>query len=67
MQADIFEAWEQLNSSDSIVPYIDYATPTFYDTITASVQELTADKAEPQEFVSTVDQDYTRFLEDLNQ
>jgi len=41
--------------------------PTFYDTITASVQELTADKAEPQEFVSTVDQDYTRFLEDLNQ
>ena len=67
VQADIFEAWEQLNSSDSIVPYIDYATPTFYDTITASVQELTADKTEPQEFVSTVDQDYTSFLEDLNQ
>jgi raffinose/stachyose/melibiose transport system substrate-binding protein len=62
VQADIFAAWDQLNSQDAIVPYIDYATPTFYDTITASVQELMAKKADPREFVSTVNEDYTSFL-----
>lgn len=65
VQKDIFEAWAKLNSSDSIVPYIDYATPTFYDTITASIQELTAQKTDPKQFVSKVDEDYTSFLEEL--
>ncbi|MDQ3766048.1 MAG: extracellular solute-binding protein [Actinomycetota bacterium] len=59
---DIFAAWEQLNATDSIVPYIDYATPTFYDTITASVQELMADRVDPESFVDTVNQDYTDFM-----
>ena len=59
---DIFTAWEQLNATDSIVPYIDYATPTFYDTITASVQELMADRVDPESFVDTVNQDYTDFM-----
>ncbi len=59
---DIFTAWEQLNATDSIVPYIDYATPTFYDTITASVQELMAARVAPESFVDTVNQDYTDFM-----
>ncbi len=62
LQADFFAAWDQLNSQDAIVPYLDYATPTFYDTITASVQELMAEKADPEQFVSTVNEDYTSFL-----
>ncbi|MBA3350527.1 MAG: extracellular solute-binding protein, partial [Actinobacteria bacterium] len=60
---DIFTAWDQLNATDSIVPYIDYATPTFYDTITASVQELMADRVDPESFLDTVNQDYTDFME----
>lgn len=61
VQADIFKAWERANAEDAIVPYIDYATPTFYDTITAQVQTLMAGKASPQEFVDTVQQDYGSF------
>jgi raffinose/stachyose/melibiose transport system substrate-binding protein len=61
VQADIFEAWKEANGQDAIVPYIDYATPTFYDTITAQVQTLMAGKATPQEFVDTVQQDYESF------
>ena len=60
---DIFTAWDHLNAANSIVPYIDYATPTFYDTITASVQELMADRVDPEGFVETVNQDYTDFME----
>ncbi len=60
---DIFTAWDQLNATDAIVPYIDIATPTFYDTITASVQELMADEVDPEGFVDTVNQDYMDFME----
>jgi raffinose/stachyose/melibiose transport system substrate-binding protein len=60
---DIFEAWEILNRNDAIVPYLDYTTPTFYDTVTAAVQELTAGKVTPQQFVDTLQQDYLSFVE----
>jgi raffinose/stachyose/melibiose transport system substrate-binding protein len=44
-----------------VVPYEDWATPTFYDTLTAAIQELMADRITPQEFVSKVQQDYADF------
>jgi raffinose/stachyose/melibiose transport system substrate-binding protein len=60
--ADIFAAWEQLNSTDGIVSYLDYATPTMYDTFSASVQELIAKRITPDEFVGRVQSDFEEFL-----
>ena len=47
---DVFEAWRTLTDADGLVPYLDYATPTFYDTITAGVQQLMAGRESPSEF-----------------
>jgi raffinose/stachyose/melibiose transport system substrate-binding protein len=59
--ADVVNAAQSLSKSNGIVPYEDWATPTFYDTLTATVQELTANRLTPQEFVAKVEQDYSDF------
>ena len=38
----VFEAWRALNDADGLMPYLDYATPTFYDDISGGVQRLLA-------------------------
>jgi raffinose/stachyose/melibiose transport system substrate-binding protein len=50
-----------VTESNGIVPYEDWATPTFYDTLTAAIQELMVSRITPQEFVSKVQQDYADF------
>ena len=41
---DIFTAWKDLNDSDGLTPYMDYATPTFFDDFSGAVQKLMAGK-----------------------
>ena len=41
---DVFAAWKALNDADGLTPYIDYATPTFYDDFSGAVQRLLAGK-----------------------
>jgi raffinose/stachyose/melibiose transport system substrate-binding protein len=43
------------------VPYLDYATPTFYDTLTAQVQDLMGGDTSTQDFLTTLQQDYAEF------
>jgi raffinose/stachyose/melibiose transport system substrate-binding protein len=43
------------------VPYLDYATPTFYDTITAEVQQLMAGRRSPDEFTGALQEDFEQF------
>ena len=47
IDTEVFNAWNKANSTDAIVPYLDWATPTMYDTITAAIQELLAGKVTP--------------------
>jgi raffinose/stachyose/melibiose transport system substrate-binding protein len=47
--------------ADAIVPYLDWATPTMYDTITAAIQELMAGKTSPSSFVQKIQSDYSKF------
>jgi raffinose/stachyose/melibiose transport system substrate-binding protein len=63
LDTEVYEAWTKANEEDAIVPYLDWATPTMYDTITAAVQELMAAKATPEEFVAKVQSDYEKFRE----
>lgn len=61
-EADIVAEWRAVNGSSGLVPYLDYATPTFYDTLTASVQELVAGQLTPQQFAEALQADYAEFL-----
>jgi raffinose/stachyose/melibiose transport system substrate-binding protein len=58
---DVFEAWRTLTEADGLVPYLDYATPTFYDAITAGVQQLMAGRRSPSEFTEGLQEDFEKF------
>jgi len=59
--SDVLNAAAAVTASNGIVPYEDWATPTFYNTLTASIQELMGMRITPQEFVSKVEEDYSEF------
>ena len=61
LQADVAGEWKRINAGSGLVPFLDYATPTFYDTLSASVQQLTAKKLTPQEFAEQLQKDYAAF------
>jgi raffinose/stachyose/melibiose transport system substrate-binding protein len=59
--ADVFEAWRTLQEGDGLVPYLDYATPSFYDDITAEVQRLLAGRQPADDFAQGLQGDYEKF------
>jgi raffinose/stachyose/melibiose transport system substrate-binding protein len=61
IDTEVFNAWKKANEQNAIVPYLDWATPTMYDTITAAIQELLAGKATPESFAAKVHSDYSKF------
>jgi len=60
--AEVLGAWTTAGEEDSLVPYLDYATPDFYDLLTAQVQELGNGSVEPSQFLSTLEDEYTGFV-----
>ena len=62
LAAEILDAWTTAGEEDAIVPYLDYATPDFYDLLTAQVQELGAGSVSPDEFLSTLEDEYSSFV-----
>ena len=60
---EVHEAWLTLNEQEGMIPYLDYATPTFYDEITAAIQRLLAGKTKPGEFTQGVQDGYAKFAE----
>jgi raffinose/stachyose/melibiose transport system substrate-binding protein len=61
IDTEVYDAWTRANEEDAIVPYLDWATPTMYDTSTAAIQELLAKKTTPDEFAATIQEDYAKF------
>jgi raffinose/stachyose/melibiose transport system substrate-binding protein len=59
--ADVVNASTTTSQADGVVPYEDWATPTFYDTMTAAIQELMGGRITPEEFVAKIQQDYADF------
>ena len=57
---DIYRA---LNDDDGVVPYMDYSTPTFYDTLTAELQKVAASKDTPAQFLQNLEKDYKKFMD----
>src|SRR3954452_84627 len=58
---EVAKQWIRANAKDAIVPYLDWATPTMYDTSTAKIQELLASKTSPSDFVAAIQSDYAKF------
>ncbi|MFF7981756.1 extracellular solute-binding protein [Streptomyces sp. NPDC007901] len=61
VDADILDEWKAVSEKDGLLPYLDYTTPTFYDTLTAAVQELTAGQLSPKAFGAQLQSDYASF------
>ncbi len=59
--ADVVDAARQVSQSNGVVPYEDWATPTFYDTMTAAIQELMVNRISAEEFAAKVQADYEAF------
>ncbi|MGH3358107.1 MAG: extracellular solute-binding protein [Nocardioidaceae bacterium] len=62
VSADVFSAWDKANSEDALVPYLDYATPDFYDTLTGNVQKLSGGSESPDDFLAALEEDYSGFV-----
>jgi raffinose/stachyose/melibiose transport system substrate-binding protein len=63
LEAEVFDTYASVTESGGLVPYLDYATPTFYDTLTSAVQQLTDSQVTPEEFAEILQQDYSSFIE----
>jgi raffinose/stachyose/melibiose transport system substrate-binding protein len=61
LDTEVYRAWTTANARDAIVPYLDWATPTMYDTITASIQKLMAGRSTAAQFVGEIQSDYAKF------
>jgi len=58
---DMLEAQQLLFENDAYVPYLDWATPTFLDTLGKAAQSLASGRLTPDQFVSTGQSDYAKF------
>jgi raffinose/stachyose/melibiose transport system substrate-binding protein len=63
LPGEVFEAWGTLADSDGLVPYLDYATPTFFDDLSAAIQQLLAGRQDPAEFTRGVDTAFRKFAD----
>lgn len=63
---DTLHAWETINKNNAVGHYIDWATPTFYDTLVAELQKVLGSIATPADFTAAVQRDYAQFLQEQN-
>ncbi len=59
--AQLKAAWERISADDGLIYYQDWATDTMFDTLTGSLQELVGGRTTPEDFVSTVQDDWATF------
>ncbi|MCF7915686.1 MAG: extracellular solute-binding protein [Spirochaetaceae bacterium] len=60
---DILRAYARVNETNGMGYFIDWVTPTFYDTCSAAVQELMALEISPEEFAQRLHNDYKDYVE----
>jgi raffinose/stachyose/melibiose transport system substrate-binding protein len=59
---DLSAAWKTASDHDILVPYLDYSTTTFLDTLGGVLQEIAAGKKTAQQGMQEAQQDYANFL-----
>lgn len=61
VQKEIFEAFGSVSADGVLLPYLDYATPSFGDTAGAAVQELIGGSKTPEDVAAALQEDYGAF------
>ena len=59
--ADVMNGFDEVTTQGNVLPYLDYATPTFDQVLGDALQGLLDSKSTPQEFVDTLETAYTEF------
>ena len=59
--ASIVAAWRKTSQSPNLVPYLDWPTPTMFDTLMGGVQSLMAGQKSPQDFTKAVQADWAKY------
>ena len=60
-------AWDTINKNNAVGHYIDWATPTFYDTLVSELQKLLGGISTPADFTAAVEVDYANFLQEKSE
>ena len=60
---DIYEAFDAVSNEGTLLPYLDYATPSFADTAGATIQEVIGGQTEPAAAAEALQEDYGEFTE----
>ena len=60
--ADVYTAFGDVTEDGNLLPYLDYATPNFGETLGESLQDLLDGRSTPKQFTETLEADYTEFL-----
>ncbi len=63
LSGDVFSGWNTAVEANTVGHYLDWATPDFYDFLTARLQELIAGQIEPQAFVDQLQEHYAASFE----
>lgn len=58
----IYEAFDTVSRTGTLLPYLDYATPTFADTSGNALQELVAGRADARATAEKLQKDYAAFV-----
>ena len=61
---DIYEAFDAVSTEGTLLPYLDYATPSFADTGGATLQEVIGGQTDPQAAAEALQEDYGAFTEE---
>ncbi len=62
VQKEIFEAFADVSTNGTLLPYLDYATPTFSDTAGQGLQEVLGGQKTPSEVLQDFQDDYSEFV-----
>ncbi|MGP9537224.1 ABC transporter substrate-binding protein [Brachybacterium sp. AOP43-C2-M15] len=60
---DIYEAFDAVSTDGTLLPYLDYATPSFADTGGATLQEVIGGQADAEAAAEALQEDYGEFTE----
>lgn len=60
---DVYEAFDAVSTDGTLLPYLDYATPSFADTAGATLQEVIGGQTEPAAAADALQEDYAAFTE----
>jgi raffinose/stachyose/melibiose transport system substrate-binding protein len=63
---DTYQAYSDVTTKGHLLPYLDYATPTFSDTLGDQLQGLLQSKKSPEEFTEGLQKDYGDFVKKNN-